>query len=134
DTGTTLRSAFRTITKFGACSEKLWQYDMDKYKYTTIPSEKAQCAAHKHNAGLKYLRVPESTEAVRAVIASGRPVVMGIKVYESLEAIGSDGVIAVPNTTAEKYLGRQAVSLYGYNDQTKQFLMLNSRAGGEWGD
>lgn len=126
DTGITLRSGFKAVAKFGAIDEMNWPYNIDKY--TEAPPANLTAKALVHTKGFKYVSVPQSLTTIKKVIASGFPVVIGIQAYESLEsdAVTKTGVIPMPDKADEQCLGGHAVALYGYDDKTRTFVMMNS--------
>jgi C1A family cysteine protease len=70
----------------------------------------------------------------RAVLASGKVIVLGILVFPSLESpeVRTSGQVPLPDRTREQQLGGHAICLCGYDDAAKRYLLRNSW-GPSWG-
>jgi C1A family cysteine protease len=76
-----------------------------------------------------------SIDLLKAALAEGLPVVIGIDVYESFESESATatGVIPMPNTSKEQLLGGHAICCAGYDDSSNWVIFRNSW-GTSWGD
>ena len=127
DTGITIRNGLKSIQKYGCCTEiPDWPYDITKY--TQKPPLNCIVDAKKHIPQFKYLSVPQDLNSIKQALFAGFPIVIGIDVFSSLESQEciSTGVIPVPETTSEQNLGGHCTGLYGWDDSTRRFLMMNS--------
>jgi C1A family cysteine protease len=126
DTGISVRSGMQVVKNYGVCSETMLKYDITKY--TEKPHTNACAAAKQHMPNYKYLSVPQNLNSIKQALNAGYPVVLGVQVYDSFEADSTvhSGNIPMPNLTTESNLGGHCVSLYGWNDDTQTFLMMNS--------
>lgn len=133
DSGAYLRDVMTAIHTFGVCDETLLPYNVNRYKLR--PSNSCVRNATPHIRNFKYLAVDPTLSAIRQCINLGFPIVFGMDVYESFEteAVATTGVVPMPNESIEEYLGGHAVTIYGYNDTKKQFIVMNSW-GQSWGD
>jgi len=131
DEGSTLSSGIKALEKFGVCSEKLWPYNPLKWNVKPI----AQCYSEATNREvICSSQVEQNIESMKACLASGEPIALGIQVYESFESDETEktGVVPMPKT-AEQCYGGHAVTCVGYDDARKLFIMRNSW-GPKWGD
>ena len=127
DSGASIRNAIKAVVKEGYCQEKLWPYDVTKFK------RKPPAAAYK--AGdqrliTAYARVQQQAAAIKQRLAGGDPIVFGFSVYENFDETAKTGVCPMPKGAVT---GGHAVVLCGYDDRRKMFLVRNSW-GARWGD
>ena len=125
DTGITIRSGLKSIQQYGVCGETYLPYDISKFR--DKPS--SECLAiGKYHKNIQYLRVSQDLASIKHCIYSKSPVIIGISVYESLEAEETlkTGVIPLPDVSNEQLLGGHCVSLYSYDDSARVFGMMNS--------
>ena len=130
DSGAQIRDGMKVVAKLGAPPESLWPYDIAKFAQQ--PPAAAYAAA-KHHVAVAYKRVAQTTEALKAALAAGHPVVFGFTVYESFESaeVAQTGVLNMP-THGESVVGGHCVVLVGYDDATQRFKVRNSWGEG-WG-
>jgi len=131
DSGAEIRDGMKVLNKIGVCPEIDWPYDISTF--TNTPTDKMVADAIPYKI-VEYHRIT-SLEKLKAALAEGLPVVIGIEVYESFEsnAVSKTGIVPLPNTSTEKYLGGHAVLVVGYDDDKKQMIVRNSW-GTDWGD
>ena len=129
DNGASLRDGIKTIAVQGACTEKLWSYDISKFK--NKPNAVCYKDALNHKA-TSYYRLNTSSQ-MRICLADGYPFVFGFSVFESFESakVANTGIVPMPNMN-EQLLGGHAVCAVGYNDKEQRFLVRNSW-GINWG-
>ena len=129
DSGSSIRDTIKMIHKTGICDENLWEYDIDKFKdkppilcYTQV----------KHYKLIKYYKLKQNIDDLKACLNDGFPFVVGISIYESFESENSatTGIIKMPLCN-EKLLGGHTVAVVGYDDNYG-FLVRNSW-GINWG-
>lgn len=131
DSGAYLRDAVKSVNKWGASNEKLWQYNIREYK--TRPSTIAYEDARSRRA-TEYRRCAGAGD-IRAALSEGHPVVIGFLVYSSFMSADTvrRGTMIYPNVRRETMLGGHAVCLVGYDNGRQTFIAKNSW-GSNWGD
>jgi len=127
DSGAHLRDVFKSLATDGACDERMWPYQSDKWK--NKPLKKCYTQAQRYQA-LEYTRVRTGRDLL-TVLAEGFPVSFGIMLYESFYRTGSDGVVAVPGSDESAH-GGHAMLLVGYDMVSKLYIVRNSW-GLNWG-
>lgn len=131
DTGATLVSGIKCLSKYGLCPEESWPYDESKFA-NEPPISCYQSALAE--VCLKARAIPNNRNTMRNVLNSGLPFVVGIQVYSSFEsnAVTASGVVRMPKPK-DTYLGGHAVLVVGYNHIKQQWIVRNSWGDG-WGD
>ena len=132
DTGVCIRDVFKAIAQYHVCDEVDWPYVVSRF--SAAPSAVAVANAATH-LKIQYSSVPQVLASMKAVLALGHPIVVGIQVYESFEsdAVANTGIVPTPVPGgAEQCLGGHAVVVCGYCDATGRFLVQNSW-GTAWG-
>ena len=127
DAGAMIRTAMKTLERFGACPETMWPYDTAKFRVQ--PPQPCYTEAEKHQA-VRYMRVNQQHRDIRACLAAGYPVVFGFTVYRNFDDVGADGMMQMPAGPED---GGHAVMLVGYDDASKRYIVRNSW-GERWGD
>jgi C1A family cysteine protease len=132
DSGAEIRDGIKSAAKVGVGPEALWPYKISKFKVR--PPQKVYDAAIAFNA-LKYERVAVNTDHIKAALASGVPVVIGISLYDSFEsdAVAKTGVLPMPDLHKEKMIGGHCMYAVGYGQHKGTFTVRNSWAD-DWGD
>ena len=130
DSGAQIRDGMKVLNKLGVCPEQDDPYFIEKFKLP--PSRKSIKDAKKFTIA-EYSRIWDIQD-LKLSIAEDKPVVCGIKVYESFESdiVANSGIVPMPKK-GESILGGHAVLAVGYNENKKQVIMRNSW-GEEWGD
>jgi C1A family cysteine protease len=128
--GAQLRDGAKVVAKLGVCRESVWPYD--PASFAQAPPQQDYTDALQDRV-LKYAAVPQDLWSLKSVLASGRPIVLGITVYSELESpqVAATGIVPMPNP-GDKVVGGHAVVLVGYNDAVDRFLVRNSWGTG-WG-
>ncbi len=139
DSGATLRTTWKAISRFGVPEEKYWPYD--PASVDREPDAFVYAAARKL-APLRYLRLDvrgrrakKTLEAVKSFVAAGFPCVFGFSVAA---AISAEAEIPMP-TLRDEILGGQAALAVGYDDTRRTragrggILIANSWGTG-WGE
>lgn len=128
DAGAEIRTGIKVIHKLGSCEEKLWPYDISKFR--DEPSASANRKALDDQA-LQYERVAQTPVTIKRALAAGHPVAFGFSVFENFEseAVEKSGKLDMPRGN---YLGGHAVALVGYRMATREYLVRNSW-GSDWG-
>jgi C1A family cysteine protease len=142
DSGAQIRDGVKVVATLGVPDETVWPYDDTAADSDgTFPSwaRAGQApppevfAAAKHNEAVKYQRVVQDLNHLRAALAAGTPVVFGFTVYESFEShqVARTGDAPMPKPD-DQALGGHAVLLVGYDDAKHRFIVRNSWGTG-WG-
>jgi C1A family cysteine protease len=131
DAGASIRDAIKSLAKVGCAPEELWPYDIARFAKAPPAAVKKAAGAHQ---ALEYQAVPQMEPDLKAALAEGYAVVIGISVYESFEspAANRTGIIPLPKRS-ERLLGGHAIALVGYDDPARYFTFRNSWGTG-WGD
>lgn len=131
DSGAYIRDGIKATNRWGAPLEKLWPYQIPKFK--SRPSSVAINDAAKRRV-TRYERAINFNACIDA-LTSGFPVIVGYHVYSSFMSysVRKTGFMPYPNVKRESLLGGHAVLLVGYNHKTQRFIARNSW-GTNWGD
>ena len=132
DTGVALRDMCKALSKWHACKEDFCPYVIEDF--WKCPTKGAYADAKLHNT-LSYYSVLQNLKAVKSALADGFPVVFGLQIYDSFEsdAVASTGLVPMPDVQSEGLLGGHALTIVGYDDVHKTFIVMNSWAA-SWGD
>lgn len=131
DSGASLRDTMRALRSSGVCPETMWIYNEDLLYQR--PGSDCYTTALDYQA-LSYASISIGLSQMKNAIKSGFVFVMGILVYSSFvsNAVARTGMVPVPNTTRESYLGGHAICVIGFDDRRQAFLCRNSWGTG-WG-
>jgi C1A family cysteine protease len=129
DSGAELRDGIKTLNTRGICSEKLWPYNISKFR--NKPTSDCYTDAAKHVI-TQYARLNTLTD-MKTCLSDGFPFVFGFSVYQSFESdeVAKTGIVPYPKPD-EEILGGHAVMAVGYDDKQQRFLVRNSWGIG-WG-
>lgn len=127
DGGSTMTQGVNVLGSVGCAPEADWAYDISKF--TQKPPAQAYADAGKFKVGGSTQIA--NLDDIKTAVAAGRPVVFGIRVYQSFESIGSNGIMPMPKK-GEQLLGGHAQCVVGYDDQ-KQTLLVRNSWGTTWG-
>lgn len=129
DSGVYIRTAIKSLVKWGACSESKWPYIITKFKVK--PS--GDCYNNALGRKIKtYNKVSRSLKQMKQCLVSGHPFVFGFSVYNSFESAGDTGIALFPSKK-DVLLGGHAAMVVGYDDKTSMFKVRNSW-GKDWGN
>ncbi len=112
DNGTYVRSCVKGLSVFGAPTEAIWPFDPTQVNYQ--PEWNAYRMAFDFRGLRGYFRIFDDDDVltqVRAAIATGRPVVSGWRVEESILDPSGPDVIDVPTGSI---IGGHAMAIIGY--------------------
>jgi len=131
DSGAEIRDGMKVLNTIGVCPESDWPYDISTFTNPPDEQDIIDAAAYKIK---EYHRIG-SLPQLKAALAEGLPVVIGIEVYDSFEAdsVSLTGLVPVPDPTRESLLGGHAVLVVGYDD-SKEYLIVRNSWGTSWGD
>ncbi|MBD2094756.1 C1 family peptidase [Trichocoleus sp. FACHB-591] len=129
DSGATLRRGMKVLTKYGACSEAAWPYDIETF--CDEPHDDAFQEAAEHLID-EYDRIDVDLHAMKVCLSEGYPFVFGSDIFQSFEDLDHRGHVNMP-LPSEENLGGHAMLACGYSDKDQVFLVRNSW-GTDWGD
>jgi uncharacterized protein YvpB len=96
-------------------------YSPESTQATFAHCMKYQCAS--------WIGMPTEQNAIKSVLAAGRPVVISLTTRAQFDNLGPGGIY---NDSTSASTGGHAVSLIGYDDAKGAFLLINSW-GANWG-
>lgn len=127
DNGTYLRTAIKSVQKFGVCPEPAWPFSVSKVN--RMPVWNAYRTSHDLRGIRGYYRIDSGDLAdVKRAIASGRPVVAGWQVDAAFKAHRGSVVVGAQH---EPFVGGHAMVVVGYT--AVHWTIVNSWGTG-WGD
>lgn len=126
-----LRSGYKTVNRDGVCSERLWPYDVRRFRRN--PTARCRKAASEHRA-VRYMRLHSNLTDMRACLANHQPFTFGFSVHETFKSrlVKQTGVVPLPSHL-DKRLGGHAMLVVGYFEDSRHFIARNSW-GSSWGD
>lgn len=130
DVGAYVRDGIKAVSRWGVCSELIWPYLIKKF--SLAPSIESYMDA-KSRLIKKYYRVNTLEDIIDALNAD-YPVVIGMTVYDNFYELEKPGNYVLPMPKSDdNVIGGHAVTLVGYDRNTKKLLARNS-FGPDWGD
>jgi C1A family cysteine protease len=131
DNGANIRDGIKSINSQGICHESMWPYTISQFNVKPNPECYQDGLLHK---SIRYHKVRQHSQQIRAALNQGYPIIFGISIYESFESetVTETGHITMPKED-EKLLGGHAILLVGYDDTSKYWIFRNSW-GNQWGD
>ncbi len=133
DSGATIRASMKAISKYGACPEVQWPYEIGKF---TKRAPKACYITAVQRRIADYRRLDRTNIALMQCLVAGYPFVFGFVVYESFEdeQVWRYGIVPMP-TVGEEILGGHAVMCVGYTYiDSKLYYIIRNSWGSDWGD
>ena len=131
DAGAIISDGVKALEKWGICTEIEYPYIVSKF--ADSPPVQCYTDALKHRIISAHNVHPDIT-SIKQTLASGFPIVVGIKVYQSFESaqVASNGIVPMPQV-GETCLGGHCILLCAYDDSTQMWCLRNSW-GPDWGD
>lgn len=130
DSGAYIRDAFKAMNKWGLAVESLWPYKVNDF--AKKPPIDVYLNGEK-NITVKYAAVNQNLDKIKQTLVSGAAVSFGFNVYDSFFGSWSNGTGIMPLPKKNESLqGGHAVTIIGYSDAKKCFLIQNSWGTG-WG-
>ena len=142
DSGASLTDGISVLHTKGVCREYLFPYS-DATTGPTATFKNTPTAAMDADA-LNFMNldinpvntasVAQNVNTIKALLYANCPLVAGFLVYASFETqtVANTGIVPMPNTSTEAFLGGHALAFAGYDDSKNCFLMRNSW-GTNWG-
>ena len=132
DDGTTIRSACKAITTYGACKESVYPYNISQFSNLPPLNVFNNC---KNFRKFTYLFISQNITSIKNCLSTYNcPIIFGFLVYSSFlkSNVATTGVVPLPNKKTETLEGGHCMCIVGYNDSTKMFTCANSW-GTNWG-
>lgn len=131
DSGASIRDGIKVLERLGVCSEEMYPYDLNFFKYE--PTDTAYEFAYKHKHPIQYRRVRLLLEDIMKSISMKIPLLIGFTVYESFQHpdVARTGIMPVPKL-GEKIVGHHCVLIVGY-DIPRKYLLCRNSWGSSWG-
>lgn len=131
DAGAMIRDGVKVLNTLGCPSERSWPYRVAKF---TVKPPASSYKAAATSTVAKYERVSVSTVALQRAVASGKPVVFGVTLYTSFEAVGPDGIVPTPKPS-ESVIGGHCMTVVGYATLNGRLMFrVRNSWGASWGD
>jgi len=136
DYGAFLRSTIGAMRLFGSPPEEFYPYN--EYLYDEDPSPFAYALAGNYKT-LQYfkhdlpgIKPQDVLDSIIKNLSVGIPSAFGFTVYNSIDYVGSDGMIPFP-TKYDRIVGGHAIATFGH-DNTRGALLIKNSWGKDWGD
>jgi len=112
DSGGQIRDAVKATTS-GIAPEALWPYDVAQF---TVQPPANVVQAGQANVGLTYERVAQDADHIRACLAGGFPIDIGVLLYRGFESAKAlkTGVVAMPGRMHGNPIGGHCMAVWGY--------------------
>lgn len=124
-----IRNSIIATKKYGICSEELWPYDAKKFK--EMPT--ANCYFDAASRRIDEYQILFSFQDMFEVLNDNKPIVIGIKIYESFMNVNSKNPVIPYPDEHDTLVGGHSMVVLGYDLSKQQYLAKNS-FGSEWGD
>jgi C1A family cysteine protease len=122
DDGTTLRSAIKAATHYGACRETTWPYLVKNVLRKPLRG----CYAESVALPVCYERIARKIDHLRACLAQRDPFIFGIEAYVApFSRAATSAFLEVP-AAGTKPMGGHALIALGYDRDRRAFLARNS--------
>ncbi len=133
DSGAYIRDGFKALNKWGLANESLWPYQDTLSALTKEPTPNVYEDGLK-NVAVKYASVDQNEPKIKQTLLSGAAVSFGFNVYQSFYGSweSTTGIMPLPKR-GDRLLGGHAVTIIGFSDSKKCFLIQNSW-GTSWGE
>ncbi|HOY37749.1 MAG TPA: C1 family peptidase [Bacteroidales bacterium] len=132
DEGAIQSNCIKSMMELGVCLESTWGYNVDKVN--TRPDVKCYEEATNYRViDAEYFGI--DIDLMKKCLSEGFPIIIGLNLYNSFQAVGNKGIVPLPDETEEQAEnhGRHAMLCVGYSDADKYFIVRNSWGTG-WGD
>ena len=137
DSGATTRATMQSAVKYGLTDEKLWPYDISKFRdkppvecyRDALDWRVTQWASAYGNT------TDDTIVNIRQSLANGLPVIFGTDVYRTAfmsNSVAKTGVVAMPKRGDVNEGGHESL-IVGYDDAASMLFFRNSWGMG-WGD
>lgn len=130
DSGATIADSVQSLSQYGSCPESLWPFN--PHALFNKPNKTAYQEGSSHKIST-YMRCNDLGD-IKASLAEGFPVLIGITVYDSMmsDDVAATGIVPMPGPD-DQVEGGHAVLVVGYDD-SKQWVIVRNSWGQGWGD
>lgn len=136
DSGAYLRDGFKMCNKQGLCEEKYWEFIQSNVNIK--PTQEAYDKANQYKV-LEYKRIVEKNSStinyLKCAVLNGYPIIIALTLDKSFYYLNKN--LQTQNYTGtnktEDIIGSHAMSVVGYDDELKGFIVENSW-GIYWGE
>lgn len=131
DTGLTIRDGYKSVANYSVCSENNWPYVVSRFAIR--PSDSCYQAAKQHST-FRYINLDNDAVQIKKSLKDGYPISFGAALFESFMSAqtAQSGIVPVPNQSNERRVGGHAMTIAGYDDSRRAFLVCNNWGTG-WG-
>ena len=127
NTGVSVRHAFKSMKKYGLCTEASWPYD--EQNFSVEPSSSCYQEGL-GNSIANYSRLDQDIDEFRACLKAGYPFTVGFKIYSSFWNLENNISWLMPVPTDDEIRQEKpllhTVLAVGYDDDTQRITILNS--------
>lgn len=135
--GTSIQQAANVLKSKGDCPSQVFDSplaDCDREPDETLIGQSQKNAVKDYIALFNNSSAPkEKVVRTKRSIAEGKPVIVGMKIKESLKSLSGEAPVWKPGAEDDKPVGGHALVVVGYNDSSGVFELMNSW-GPNWGD
>jgi|GEM_PF-1575426 len=128
--GTSLKTAFQVLKKYGVPEEKYYPYNRDLVLFTSLQQKHDFFFSAARFRIYNYYMLANNDARKLHLVKVG-PFVVTVPVDNLWLGVGADGVI--PDQSGDNVAGGHAVLVVGYDDRTQRFKFKNSW-GKAWGN
>lgn len=129
DSGSTIADNVLSLQDRGVCSEHYFPYLIENF--AVQPNKICDEDASKHKS--KFAVVPQHLETIQGILMGSCIISFGMKIFESIYKVTRTNPVYNPVVSTETELGGHALTIVGYNTDTKLFKIRNSW-GPLWGE
>lgn len=129
DAGASIADAVSVLMNTGVVTEADWPYDPSFFD--VAPTAQAMADAAKVKLA-DAAPIDHDLDTIRACLAMGFPIQIGIQVFSSFES-APNGDVPLPDRSKDGLLGGHAIVLVGYDHTQQKFVFRNSW-GTAWGN
>lgn len=135
--GANIQLTAKILKDKGDCPSKAFDSplaDCDREPSATLIEESRENAIKDYIALFTNRSLPrEKVVRTKRSLAEGKPVVIGMKIKESLKNLTGETTVWKPGDDSDKPMGGHALVVVGYDDSSGEFDIMNSW-GPNWGD
>jgi C1A family cysteine protease len=132
DSGSFISLAMQSLKQQGVCTEETFPYDVSKVFMRPTWNAYREAFAHTLSEYYKITSTGEERHSdIKTALLARHPVVFGTPVWASIQNVGRDGMLPMPDESSS--IGGHAMLLVGYDNDRQVYIVRNSWGTG-WGD